>query len=159
MKIAELKVRRAMSPEDILGVPSALLRQVDGLDVDMVYKNAEALASSPNVWIILLTDVTGYIRGILWFTIDVFEKQLFVYLFAVDPEYQSCDLNHARWVGEFLFNLVTIPEQYRRKIQWLTDRPKLYERFGVKRAQRVMLEIYREDYERAVEIASVRCTS
>ena len=156
MKIAELKVHRAKSAEDIMRIPSGLLRQVGGLDIDKVYENAEALVSSPNVWIMLLSDVTGHIRAVLWFTIDVFENQLVVYLFAVDPEYQSCNLNHARWIGGFLFNLVVIPERYRQKIQWLTERPKLYERFGVKRSRRVILEIDREEYERAVETDSVR---
>lgn len=149
MKIEQLKVRRAKAKEDILMVPEKLLCQIGGLEkhtVDAVYENAEVLATTPNIWFLLLLNHTKEIKGVLWFTVDIFERQLFVYLFSVDPEYQSCDLNHARWVGEFLFGLTQIPADYRRKIQWLTNRPKLYERFGVKRSRRVLLEISREDY-------------
>ncbi len=141
-------------------VPENLLSQVGGLGpktVKAIYESAEVLATTPNIWFLLLLNETGSVKGVLWFMVDIFEWQLFVYLFSVDPEYQSCDLNHVKWLGGFLFGLTQIPEEYRQKIQWLTDRPKLYERFGVKRSCRILLEIDREDYERALETEADMC--
>jgi len=157
MKFEVLTPFRARNKWDIQMVPDYLYEQIERADADVIAairSNAETIAKSENVWFVLLIAQNEklMIKGVLWFNVDVIEHQIFVYLFSVDPEYQSCDMNLVQWIAGYIFGLDEIDGKYRRKISWLTDRPEAFEKFGIKRSKRTMLEISREEYERLVEI-------
>ena len=124
-------------------IPQYLFEQTKEMDsetIKRVYAFNSFLVNSPTTLLyVMLTDLHE-IKGILWVEIDIVEAKFFIRLLSVDKEYQSIDGQLMNKVKDFLFGLDTGPA-LKKEIQFLTIHPQAYEKVGVTRSKRILMEI------------------
>ncbi len=124
-------------------IPQYLFEQTKEMDsetIKRVYAFNSFLVNSPTTLLyVMLTDLHE-IKGILWVEIDIVEAKFFIRLLSVDKEYQSIDGQLMNKVKDFLFSLDTGPA-LKKEIQFLTIHPQAYEKVGVTRSKRILMEI------------------
>lgn len=138
-KFSDLKFVRTY---DFRHIPRYLCDQTKELDketVDRLYRFGGTMFRSPVTLLYVLLDEVHVIKGVLWAEVSIIDAAIYVYLLSVDKEYQS-NGQLIREAADFLLNLETGPE-IKKEIRFQTIHPDAYEKAGVKRSKRILMEI------------------
>ena len=128
---------------DFRHIPRELFEQIEEMDpamIDRLYTFGGQFSASPLTLLYVLVDVDYKIKGVLWANIDIIEGMFFIRLLSLNKEYQSLDGQFLSKIKDFLFNLETGPA-LKKKIQFLTSKPKAYEKAGCQRSKQILMEI------------------
>lgn len=142
----QLTWRRIFTP---VHIPKYLVEQIKSRDftVDQFYKNQEEAcicidsqgnqSISPLNHLYVLSDEGFKVVGFLWFVIDDMCQSIIVQNFSVDRKYwgkgKALELA-SRHIKEILKNAKL------KKVYWVTNRPKVFEKAGFVRAKDTIME-------------------
>lgn len=156
--IGDLAFIRIIDPSVFADIPRYLFEQIKEMDKDMLdatYKNALNIMMIPilnekseivcylprnNVWFAVLRDESRQTKGFLWLNFNNIERYVYIKAYSLDPEYQSSGLKKGKKILlEYLRNL-PIPNETKTTVRMTTTRPRIYERYGWKRSNKVLME-------------------
>ena len=126
-------------------VPKELVEQIPDIefDIENFYTIADIVVRNPLAFIYILIDKDHHVQGLLWYNIDPIELHVNVYCYSVAKEYQRPFGAAQKGVIKFIKTQKFGPNVM-GKIQAITTRPKIYERYGWKRSNRTIMEISHE---------------
>jgi len=137
-KVKDLKLVRTY---DFSIIPRYLFEQIKGrrLNVDKLYQFGGEIAQSPLTLLYVLVDENYVIKGFLWGAINPMTETLQVHYFSMDPEYQ----NHGQALVYVTYELLgkITKELGLETIEWVTSRPRAFEKLGAKRSKFVLMEV------------------
>lgn len=149
-RVSELKFVRIDRADLFNLIPRSLFEQIPDRDyeVEDLYKymplvlqevvNAEGKRQpNPFVHIYAMVDSQSHIKGVLWADIDPIDKKMRVLALSVDKAYQGGAIKEA---VAFLATIIA-PTELKRTIDFVTTRPRAYERAGAKRSKEIILTL------------------
>ena len=156
--IKDLTFLRLIIAEAFHAIPTRLFESIKELTPEMIeriykysaeimtypcydrYGNIISRVPNPSVWVAVMQDIGREVKGFIWLEFDVIDQRVFVQATAVDPEYQTAD-------GSVLANLIGyiktlhIAEEMKNNIQFVTHKPKAYEKIGCVRSKKILMEL------------------
>jgi hypothetical protein len=135
----KLRFVRIDRPDLFQLIPKYLFEQTKDADfnVDLLYRSAGPMLSNPLLQLYAMVDDQSMVKGVFWAFVNMFEMSIQVYLLSVNKEYQ--DGNVCDHVKDFIKTWIKRPGKM--KLVALTSRPKAYEKHGMKRTNRVLMEM------------------
>jgi hypothetical protein len=102
------------------------------------------LTATPKCFWVLMDD-RSQTKGFLWIVIDVLSEKVNVIAFSVDKDCaDESDLDMAiEFLRRFIkdFNAIESNINLSEKINWITNKPEDFEKFGGKLPETVMIEV------------------
>lgn len=146
MIFSDLKFVRLTQPEQFSLVPKYLFEQVKGseFDVDRLYQFGPIFLASPFTFFYILAEREQLekgcapVKGILWAEINPFNGDIYAHTFSVDEKYQN---NGAMAGGIEKLREIRNIEKLTGKIVATTTRPKAFEKAGLKKSKRIVMEL------------------
>jgi hypothetical protein len=160
--IKELTFLRLIIAEAFNAIPTRLFESIKELTPEMIariYANSADIMTVPvldqqgqivarapaqSVWVAVMMDIAKVVKGFVWLEFDVIDQRVFVQACAVDPEYQSTDGAVLKNLIEYIKTL-PIPDTMKDNIQFVTKKPKAYEKVGCRRSKKVLMELKRTE--------------
>ena len=145
MKFSDLKFVRLTEPEQFSLIPRYLFEQVKGFDfkIERLYQFGPILLASPLTFLYALADKeSSLIKGILWAEVNPFNEDVNAHTFSIDKEYQNRNGDAMR-EGIKKIEEIRDMENLTGKIVTSTIRPKAFEKAGLKKSKRVIMELKR----------------
>lgn len=144
MKFSDLKFIRLTQPEQFNLVPRYLFEQIrEKTDINRIYEVGMLSLTSPFVFVYVLVDKNieeKKIKGILWLSINVLERYIYVELLSVDKEYQSKECDAIKKTLDFIRGVNFGPDMT-NKVVMATLRPVKFEKAGFTRSKKLIMEI------------------
>lgn len=138
MKFEDLTFIRLDKPGLLRFVPKRLFEQVRDrtFNIDKIYELESSFITNPTVRLYAMVDEDSVTRGVLWAQVNVITETIQVSLLSIDKEYQWD--NALEKTLEFVRSWMSKDENL--KIEFISTRPKAYEKFGFKPSKRIILE-------------------
>ena len=146
MTFSDLKFVRLTQPNQFGLIPRYLFEQVKGFDfnIDRLYQFGPILLASPLTFLYILADKkqlekgSAIPKGILWAEVNPFNEDINAHTFSIDRKYQG---NGAiAGVIEKLKEIIRT-EKLVGKIIGFTIHPKVFERAGMKKSKKIIMEL------------------
>lgn len=109
--------------------------------VNCIYKEGEIICWNAFNHLYALFDEDEEVRGFLWFIVSPLTKFIDIQSYSVDKEYWG-DGSAMKKVTEFFTTFMN--ESKLEKVQWITNRPKYFEKYGFKRSKFSLMEFKRK---------------
>jgi hypothetical protein len=93
----------------------------------------------------VMTDVKDkepIIRGFLWAQIDGMKSSIVIHAYSVEAEYQ--DGNMVTFCQKFMEMLIRKSKGILKNVYWFTDRPRAYEKHGMRRSKYTLMCLNKE---------------
>lgn len=134
MKFEDLQFIRVTEPSVFKLIDRSLFEQIkdDPFNIDRIYELAPILVKNPNMMIYGLAE-NFKVRGVLWANIDVLTDTVKVFVLSVEKEYQFDDA-----IAKTVEFIKTWGDM---KIEFVTTRPKAFEKAGMKRSKKIIMEV------------------
>jgi len=122
-------------------IPRYLFEQFKNakFNVDTLQLLGPSLLSNESIFFYVLIDKESNVKGVFWFSVDLIEESLYVYLFSVDKEYQDKNA-----IKSALSVLRDLKFKKIEKIYITTTHSAAFEKNGFTRSKRIRMEM---DYE------------
>lgn len=131
--------------QDFYEIPKYLFEQVEGRSwtVERLYTYAHIFLKNKSMYFWVFED-DEQIKGVLWFVIDVLSEKVNVIVFSVDEEYKENSLEIVRkFLHNFIekYNELTEKTKLKERINWVTNRPEVFEKLGGHIPETIMVEL------------------
>ena len=163
-KFSELTPVRAIDPAIIHCIPRPLFESIPDLEPDMIdriYRHAADIMTIPvvneknvivsrrpshNVWVTVWFNETHLVKAFLWAEFDPIMRCAFIQACAVDKEYQSSRSEVFKSMIDYVLSLPIAPD-IKNKIFLATSRPAGFEKVGLVKSKRILMEFHNEPAE------------
>lgn len=121
-------------------IPRYLLEQVKDRrwEVDEWYKYQMELREHKENVLLSVIDKSHTIKGVIWLTVDGFEKLVYINLLSMDREYQRKG-QLIKFVTKYIRDLAKALKI--DTVLWVSDRARAYERYGFELSKRKLIEV------------------
>ena len=133
MNIDNLEFVRIKTPEMFSLIPKRLFKNAKAdFDIDKLYDLSYMFIQSPCTQFYIMI-YKGEIHGILWAWINIFSDIIHVNVLSIDKEYKS---------GKTIKKCLRFVQSWSKKakIEFITKRPKPYEKLGFHRSNKILME-------------------
>jgi hypothetical protein len=163
-KFEELTATRAIDPAIVQCIPRELFESIPGMEpemIDNIYRHAAEIMTIPvvdesgfvvarqpsnNVWVAVWTTELHHVKGFLWCEFDPIMRCTFIQACAVDKEYHSSRGEVLKAMIAYV-NTLPISDEVKGHILIATTRPAAFEKVGLVKSKRILMELKNEPTE------------